>query len=590
MATPSADPLVPRRPRKIRIRRVVLALLAVALGAIYVPALFWHPLALEGEAPQDGWTRVSGAIHMHTTYSDGSGSPEELVAAARRLGLQFVVITDHNNFGAKAFEGYHDGVLALVGCELSTRSGHLLGLGPTQPTFRFSGDARDGVDDVLHLGGFPVAAHPFRSGESDWTAWDTPGPWGFELLNGKSQTGGVGLWSRLLAAVRYPVSAEYAALSVAHGSDETLARWDELLAQRDVVGTVGTDAHGRLRLGKRWKSRALPIGSYDAQLGFAREHVLLDGPLTGDAAADGRALLAAMRRGHCYGAVDGLALANEFSFIADAAGRRFTMGDTAPAGPGVSLWAGGRAPHGARFVLLKDGVAVAQDAGHVALPDASAGVYRVEVRVPGWRIPWVLSNPIYVMDEVRARHRQQAATWPDAPLAPPIKTLLDDFEGASSFTAEFDPSSWMDARVLDPRAGINGRGAARFAFRLGAPGPGRPFVWCALVNRAPRDLRGTSGLTFAVRADGEYRIWAQIRDAAATDKDEGSQWWSASVRTSTAWQRVSVPYARLFSLNAAPGSRLDLGRVKALVFVIDSGAANPGASGTIWIDQVGAYE
>jgi len=589
MTTPAVDAPAQRRSRRIRARHVVLSLVAIALCLIYVPALLWHPLALEGEAPQDGWTRVSGAIHMHTTYSDGSGSPDELVAAARRLGLAFVVITDHNNFGAKSFEGYHDGVLALVGCELSTRSGHLLGLGLTPPTYRFSGDARDGVDDVLHLGGLPVVAHPFRSGESDWTAWDTPGPWGFELLNGKSQTGGVGLLSRLLAVLRYPVSAEYATLSVAHGSDETLTRWDALLAQRDVVGTVGTDAHGRLRLGRRWKSRTLPIGSYDAQLGFAREHVLLDGPLTGNAVKDGRALFGAIRRGHCYGAVDALAPANEFSFIAEAAGRRFTMGDTVPAGPGVSLRSGGRAPRGARFALLKDGVAVTQEAGHVTLSGASAGVYRVEVRVPGWGIPWVLSNPIYVMDEQRSRERQQAAAWPPAPPAPPIKTMIDDFEGASHFAPEFDASSWMDTRVLDPRAGSDGRGAARFAFRLGSPGPGRPFVWCALVNRAPRDLTGTSGLTFAVRADGEYRLWAQVRDAAAAGKDDDTAWWLASVRTSTSWQRVSVPYTSLFSLNAAPGSHLDLSRVRAVVFLIDTGAADPGSHGTIWLDQVGVY-
>ena len=569
---------------------MVLALFAVVIGVIYVPALLWHPLALEGEAPQDGWTRVGGAMHMHTTYSDGSGSPEELIAAARRLGLGFIVITDHNNFGAKSFEGYHNGVLALVGCELSTRSGHLLGLGLTPPTFRFSGDARDAVDDVLHLGGLPVVAHPFGSGESDWTAWDTLEGRGFELLNGKCLSAGAGFWPWLLAAVRYPVSADYAVLSLAQPHDETLARWDELLARRDVVGTVGADAHGRLRLGKRWKSRTLPVGSYETQLGLVRTHVLLDGPLTGDAAADGRALFAAIRRGRCYGAMDALAPANEFSFIAEAAGHRFTMGDTVPAGPGVSLRAGGRAPHGARFVLFKDGAVVAQDVGHVALSNAATGVYRVEVRVPGRDVPWVLSNPIYVMDEESARKRRQAAAWPDDPPAPPAKAMIDGFEGTSSFAPEFDPSSWMDTRVLDPHAGIDGRGAARFAFRLGTPAPNRPFVWCALVNRAARDLRGTSGLTFAVRADGEYRLWAQLRAAAATEKDEGSEWWSASVRTSTAWRRVVVPYARLFSLNATPGGHLDLDRVRALVFVIDTGAADPGAHGTIWIGQVAAYE
>ncbi len=33
----------------------------------------------------------------------------------------------------------------------------------------------------------------------------------------------------------------------------------------------------------------------------------------------------------------------------------------------------------------------------------SAGVYRVEVRIHGEAVPWVISNPIYVFDEADAR-------------------------------------------------------------------------------------------------------------------------------------------------------------------------------------------
>jgi hypothetical protein len=187
-----ADMPTPRGSRRIRIRHITLVLALVVLGPIYVPALLWHPSALEGEAPQDGWTRVGGVLHMHTTYSDGSGPPEELVAAARRLGLRFVAITDHNNFGAKLFEGYHDGVLVMVGCEASTRTGHIVGLGIEPPAYRFSGDARDTISDILHLGGLAIVAHPLHSGESDWQEWDMPGPWAMELVNGKSQWVGVG--------------------------------------------------------------------------------------------------------------------------------------------------------------------------------------------------------------------------------------------------------------------------------------------------------------------------------------------------------------------------------------------------------------
>jgi hypothetical protein len=54
----------------------------------------------------------------------------------------------------------------------------------------------------------------------------------------------------LRALALYPANGTYAVLTLARNPAQTLARWDELLQRRDVVGTVGSDAHGRLRLGR----------------------------------------------------------------------------------------------------------------------------------------------------------------------------------------------------------------------------------------------------------------------------------------------------------------------------------------------------
>jgi hypothetical protein len=40
---------------------------------------------------------LKGALHTHTTCSDGQLTPAELVAAYRGLGFQFVAITDHDH-------------------------------------------------------------------------------------------------------------------------------------------------------------------------------------------------------------------------------------------------------------------------------------------------------------------------------------------------------------------------------------------------------------------------------------------------------------------------------------------------------------
>ena len=49
------------------------------------------------------------------------------------------------------------------------------------------------------------------------------------------------------------------------------------------------------------------------------------------------------------------------------------------------------------FHLLRDGDIVESAAGGLDIAAGEAGVYRVEVALPGWPIPWIMSNPIYVL-------------------------------------------------------------------------------------------------------------------------------------------------------------------------------------------------
>ena len=570
-------------------RRPFFALLLVAgvLAVLTFRVARWRPLAVEGAAPADGYTRVSGIVHVHTTLSDGGGTPEAVAAAARRAGLRFVFITDHNNLDAKPFEGEHDGVLVLVGTEISTTAGHVVGLGIPDPVFRFSGDARDALDDVRDLGGVAFAAHPLSPREDfRWTGWDLPGPWGIEVMNGDSQWRSAG-WPRLMrTAALYPLSARYALLGSLTPPDETLARWDALLVRRDVSAVAGADAHARLVM---WKDRAVSFPSYESLFALVQDHVVLDQPLTGQAETDGRTIVDALARGRSYVGLDALAPAGDFSFVAETAGRRFTMGDTVAPDADLQLRAQGRMPAGARVRILRNGGEAVEGEGSVARTAPEPGVYRAEVRIPGWATPWIVSNPIYVFGPVAAAGRARQAAWPEPPPAPQAAERIDGFEGASSFAAEFDPSSAMERDVVAPGAGPDGSAAARLSFRLGRPGPGRPFVWCALVNRQPRNLAGRQGLVFSIRADREYRIWVQVRDANPASADEGIESWFASVRTSKRWQRLAVPFARLRSINRRSDGRLDLDQVRQLVFVLDQGAVKPGTQGTIWIDDVGAY-
>ena len=75
-------------------------------------------------------------LHLHSTFSDGSRTPEEVVALAREAGLSAAVLTDHDNWrGADRFRAAADaaGLRTAVGMEISAdvpgRTVHLLAYG-----------------------------------------------------------------------------------------------------------------------------------------------------------------------------------------------------------------------------------------------------------------------------------------------------------------------------------------------------------------------------------------------------------------------------------------------------------------------------
>ncbi len=72
-------------------------------------------------------------LHIHTTYSDGDMTPEEVVKEAQRVGLAGVAITDHDEVTGVdvAREAAGPGFEVVSGVELSTSDGkcdvHILG-------------------------------------------------------------------------------------------------------------------------------------------------------------------------------------------------------------------------------------------------------------------------------------------------------------------------------------------------------------------------------------------------------------------------------------------------------------------------------
>lgn len=103
-------------------------------------------------------------LHNHTRYSpDSRADPRELVARAKRLGLDGLAITDHNAVRGIAEAEFAAGAdfLVIPGLEVSSRDGHVLAYGVREVVPRDLTVA-DTVERILALGGVAVAAHPFR--------------------------------------------------------------------------------------------------------------------------------------------------------------------------------------------------------------------------------------------------------------------------------------------------------------------------------------------------------------------------------------------------------------------------------------------
>ncbi len=79
----------------------------------------------------------TGVVHSHTTRSDGNLSPAQLVKKAEEIGLDFLIITDHNQFCDEVPES--DKVLVIPGAELTDDTwGHTNIWGVRQPIDNFT--------------------------------------------------------------------------------------------------------------------------------------------------------------------------------------------------------------------------------------------------------------------------------------------------------------------------------------------------------------------------------------------------------------------------------------------------------------------
>lgn len=229
------------------------------------------------------WHDYTGVIHIHSEHSfDGRAPLEDILRAARRNGIDFLMLTDHACLTARenGMEGWRDDVLLIVGQEITPRFNHYLAFGIHTPITVDDGEEippQVYIDEVNRQGGIGFIAHPDHEGTElfhvkhfPWTEWDV------------SDYAGIGIWDFMSdwqsSLNNYPLSVMSYLCPVyfLRGPKRvTLERWDRLTGGHKIVGIGELDNHDT-----HWKIGPFTVSvfTFSRAFRFVRTHVLSDEP------------------------------------------------------------------------------------------------------------------------------------------------------------------------------------------------------------------------------------------------------------------------------------------------------------------------
>lgn len=216
-------------------------------------------------------SRGRADLHMHTTASDGWPAPHQLVDQARRVGLDVIAVTDHDTIeGALRAADYaarRAGVDVIVGEEVSSRNGHIVGLF-LERRIRPGMSAAATVHAIHDQGGLAVAVHPFwrtqrrtRTGKVHGVGW-LAAELEFDAIEVENATPGFYVFNQLARRLNMGLDAAEVGGSDAHIVDAIGRAYTEFAgrtpkALRSAIES-GTTVAGRQRY------RALGLMRYAA--------------------------------------------------------------------------------------------------------------------------------------------------------------------------------------------------------------------------------------------------------------------------------------------------------------------------------------
>ncbi len=347
---------------------------------------------------------LKGAIHVHTSLGGHStGGFNELIEGAAANNLDFVVMTEHTtaNFDTSALtlNGFYGNTLFVGGNELETKSGDRFLL--------TNSDADAQAANKIETPEFLQKAHSkneiaFVTYPQKFKSWETNFD-GIEIFSLHTNAKKMSLLTFPLDVVwSYDAYPELTLAKYFIRPGENLKKYDELAATRKLTLFAGSDAHSNLGFHLIGDDAGNKIANFkfdDYALVFrlVRTHVLLEK----DKQLSKKNLIEVLKNGHTFVGFDCLSDTTGFSFTAENGLEQKIQGDEIALEKGVKLRAA--APQVARFVIFKNGEKIfeAGENTEIIFEAKEPGAYRTEVYLdalgsPFDKMPWIISNPVYV--------------------------------------------------------------------------------------------------------------------------------------------------------------------------------------------------
>ena len=485
-----------------KILKYMLLVLVILLVLNIAPAFFYSPESNANPLPS---SYIKGVYHLHSIFSDGKGTIEEITQAASSLNYDFVILTDHGrpNLQSSTCTSWLNNVLLIGASEFSLNCGHLAAMGFKMPDYIFPPEPQEAINEVINDNGVCFISHPFDD-KVPWTDWDISGFTGLEVLSSYSEARRAGILKILIFPLKYLINSRYALLNTMGYPTENIKKWNSLNQSGRYYGIYALDAHGKLPISKNMQ---LNFPTYKSMFEIMTVYLKLNQKFLPTKRVPPGAVIASLRKGNFFNVIEGIASANGFEafFIEKNSGKRIEMGESTGEKQGKLVIL---LPFDfeTEIVVLKNGQKCEQKANknekQLEIFVNEPGVYRIEVYVPGNtfdHLPWIMTNPFFVGVE---------APLPLSPVKDEIVPNRPLPEEQDAFIVEKNSRS---QGAIDYETIEQGETITHFTFKLVKESPEDQNYWSVMALRKRFDFSGDKGFVFEARSDKKRRFWVEFR-------------------------------------------------------------------------------